>query len=255
MIYLNKEIIKMNLVLIGRVNLSNYKLNSYNNFDLRLKDTRESFLEILSLKIFKKIIIADSSNVEIFSVNEIIQLQEKYEINIEQQIYHLDDVYDRNDGIKSSSELVNLVKVLKNTSLLTKEDSFYKITPRYNIENLKEIIKISSAFPNFYFDFHFIPFTKWKRIVVTSIFKEEVSFIKNLDIEKCLNFLDENNGVYIEHLFYELRIKYKRKYLCCPFPVINTIAGTSGKKSKMNYFKIRNIASIIGIMAFTNYSK
>lgn len=245
----------MNLVLVGRVNLSNYKLNSYNNFDLRLKDTRDSFIELLNYKIFKKIILADSSNVEIFNVNEIIQLEEKYEIKIEQQIYHLDDVYDKNGGIKSSSELVNLAMVLNNTSLLTSEDSFYKITPRYNIENLIQIIEISSEHPNFYFDFHFILFSKLKRIVVTSLFKEKVSFIKKLDIEKCLNFLDENNGVYIEHLFYELRIKYKRKYLSCPFPVINTIAGTTGKKSKMNYFKIRNIASIIGIMAFTNYTK
>ena len=54
----------MNLVLIGRVNLSNYKLNSYSNFDLRLKDTRDSFLEILSLKIFKNI---NKSDFEIFN--------------------------------------------------------------------------------------------------------------------------------------------------------------------------------------------
>lgn len=245
----------MNLVLIGRVNLSDYKLNSYNNFDLRLKDTRDSFLKLLNYNIFKKIILADSSNVQIYNANEIIQLEDTYDVKIEQQIYYLDDVHDKNHGIKSSSELVNLSKVLKNTTLLSNDDSFYKITPRYNIENLKQIIAISSEYSNFYFDFHFLPFTMWKRIVVTSLFKEKVSFINNLDIEKCLNYLDETNGVYIEHLFYELRIMYKRKYLSCPYPVINSIAGSTGKKSRMNYFKIRNIASINGIMAFTNDTK
>lgn len=245
----------MNLVLVGRLNLSNYKLNKYNNIDLRLKDTRETFLELLNLNIFKKIILADSSNIEIFNANEIIELEEKYEILIEQQIYQLDDVYDKNGGIKSSSELVNLVRVLSNTSLLTNDDSFYKITPRYNILNLNKIIKISSRFSNFYFDFHFIPFTWWSRIVLTSFFKEKVSFIKELDIKICLDFLDEMNGVYLEHLFYELRRKNDRKYLKCPFPVINSIAGTTGEASKTNNLTIRNIASNLGIMAFTNYSK
>ena len=242
----------MNLVLVGRVDLSNYKLNSYNNFDLRLKDTRDSFLNLIKYNTFKKIILADSSNVEIFNSNEIAQFEEKYNVKIEQQIYQLDDIYDKNGGIKSSSELFNLVRVLNNSSLLSNDDSFYKITPRYTIENLNEIVEISSRCSNFYFDFHFKPFTWWKRIVVTSLFKEEVSFIKDLDINKCLNFIDENNGIFIEHLFYELRKEQNRKYLKCPFPVINTIAGTTGQKSKMNFFKIRDIASNLGIMAFTN---
>lgn len=241
----------MNLVLVGRINLSNYKLNSYNNFDLRLKDTRDSFLKLLNLNLFKKIILADSSNVQIFREDEISSLEEKYRIKIEQQIYQLDDVYDSNGGIKSSSELANLVLVLNKTRLLNNDDSFYKITPRYDIENLTKIVQISSMFSSFYFDFHFVPFTWWKRIVVTSLFKENVSFVKNIDIEKCLQFIDENKGIYIEHLFYDLRKNYKRKYIRCPYPVINTITGSSGQKSKMNYFIFRNLASVIGKMAYT----
>jgi len=241
----------MNLILVGRVQLSNYNLNSYNNVELRIRDTKNAFLELVKKKHFTKIIIADSSNVEIFTSKEILEIEEKYQIKIEQQVYFSKDHIDKNGGIKSASELVNIHKVLSDSKLLLGSDSFYKITPRYDIVNLKHIIEMSSDYSNFYFDFHFPPFSKIQKILVTSIFKESVNKIITLNLEDCLNFLDEPNGIYIEHLMFDLLRKSKRKYLKCEFPIINTISGTTGVQSSMNYFGIRDFFSKMGLMAFT----
>jgi hypothetical protein len=243
----------MNIVLCGRINLSNYKFNRLNNVDERLKQTKDSISALVDLGVFKNIIISDSSGTEILSNQEIIDLESQFNGKIEQIVFSSEDVFDHSGGIKGSSELVNLQLTLKNAKTIFPEDSFYKLTPRYKIDNFKEILHASLPYKNFYFDWHVPLISKYKRIIATSLFKETVQNIIDIDVPAALEFLNEANGVYIEHLFYHLLETKKRKYIPCPFPVINAVIGSLGLNNGTRYYTQRNMLSKAGLMAFSAY--
>lgn len=244
----------MNLLAVGRIQLTSYRLNQHTNTDERLRETRDFISTALSTRLFKKAVIADSSGIEILSSNELDELRERYQVEIEQHSYTSEDIFDCGKGIKSSSELANIQRVLRGSTLLSDTDYVCKITPRYNILNLAEILRARGNAGCLFYDYHVGPLSRYKKALMTAFFVEEVHKLKALDLEACLSFLNEPNRVYIEHLMYEVMRPAARIYIRCPFPEIDTTGGSSGKKYSHTYPNVRRMMSASGLLAFTTRS-
>ncbi len=239
------------LLLSGKVDVVPSKLNKLYDRNIRLSQTRSSLFEIIKTCLFDKIVVSDASNVEILSEKEIVDLRVNNNIIVEQIIFDNINIVDKNGGIKSINELNNIKKTLDLSNILKQEKIFYKITPRYQISNLQSIITSSQSISHLFYDYHFWPFSKYKRIIKTNFFKTDIDFFNEINIEAAYNHLDENNDYHLEHYFYEILSTQKKEYIKIEFPFIKTISGTSGLPVTNRFYYARNKISTKGYLAFS----
>ena len=112
---------------------------------------------------------------------------------------------------------------LDNSVLLNESLSFIKVTGRFKILNINDILRFLSCSKT-YFDYQ-------NKYVDTRCYVANINTFKNLLMSKYLN-VNDFRGYFLEHAYYDATINEKR--LVKQIPMIINIQGQSGSTGGMN---------------------
>jgi len=129
----------------------------------------------------------------------------------------------------------------------------YKISGRYNLKNLPEIIQIARRYRNFYFTYY-PRFIQYRRYIHTAFFKTEVKDLEAYSRRASL-YLIANKGRPLEEAMYEAiqEDPVKMHWLIAPAPQYEGISGNSGRNLsdfRLPYSLTRKL-SFLPCMAFS----
>lgn len=96
-------------------------------------------------------------------------------------------------------------EAIERSELLKNEESFYKCTGRLFIKNCNKILKEKHNVNNLFLG---IPSDKW---AFTWFFKAEKDFYNSV-LSDSYKEVNDNNGVYLEHIYYKKLISHRKEY-------------------------------------------
>jgi hypothetical protein len=150
---------------------------------------------------------------------------------------------------KSYGELLIYEHFFSQTSI---EDhaSVYKISARWIVDNLDEILKKTQYFNNLFYTFY--PYGFFRDYIHTSFFLSEIGRLKEM-VEESKNMISQNPTIVLEKAFFRSLAKYKKTWVRLNYPKYNGIGGTENKSVKESFinFNTKNIISNCGMYAFT----
>lgn len=215
---------------------------------LRLKEARRALFSVLEKKYFEQIVIVDGSNTEILTKKEIDAYALKG-IIIEQLLFQ-QNTFDVAEFGKSNGEMQITNYMVSNSILVKKAKGFTKITPRYFLDNIDEIIpKIYNKKNIFYlYEPSIIP--NKNKFVCTIFYKTSVDFYKKY-LAESIHECQKNPHGMLEAIFYRKLSKIKKTSVYTEFPHFSGLAGTTGKNIKNRYYFARNIFSKLGLLCYS----
>jgi hypothetical protein len=215
----------------------------------RLKQTRDAIYDLVKHSVFNKIVVVDGTNTPIFSTAEIAQIYNAHSIEIE-QIAFLQNANEVRIKGKSFGELEIVNHAIINSRLIIDMGYFYKLSGRYTISNINEIVyRIGRKRNVFFFDNPPL-FPIAGQFVSTIFYKSDVNFF--LDVFKgaeseCSYDVDG----YLEAVFFRRLVK-RRKFRCyVPFPWYNAVSGTTGREAVNRHYRKRKMAALLGVLCWS----
>lgn len=222
--------------------------NVFNDENNRLEETKKAFYVILSKNYFDKIVIVDGSNFTIFSVSEIIEIQNTYNVKIEQLAFQQDkSLVDRYGKGNGEMQITNFM--VENSRLVKEAGGFVKLTPRYFFDNIDEVLPKIKKFENVFFFYYPPIIRKIKPFVMTILYKTSLEFY-NRQIRESLSEHNKSISGYAESVFYRQIIKLSKNGIKVDFPKFSGTSGTTGKKIKNQYMFFRKRFSSIGMLCY-----
>jgi hypothetical protein len=236
------------LLITSSIQTSAEKSNTLTNRGARAEQTVAALNQIVERRIFKDIVIADGSNCDLLSSDELADIR-KRGVTIEQISFQQDSDDVRKFG-KSHGELQIIRHAMKTSSSIRQFGGFYKLSGRYGISNLDRIVMQFEKGDNlFYFDNPpFLPLGG--RFVSTIFYKSSLDFFERHFVGAELECSYEQDG-YLEAIFYRRLVNLNRKRERVPFPYYEGISGTTGKPLVNRRFVIRDFASRLGLLCFS----
>lgn len=235
------------LVITSAVNVSTYKQTKLINMQDRKNLTKEAINYILEQKIVSKILLVDGTNELIFSKQEIVEIENKGVI-IEQLAFQQNSNDVRRYG-KSNGELQIMNFAVEYSDLLKSNSTFFKLSARYKIVNIKQIMQKLEGVDNvFFFDnLSFIP--KKYKYTSTIFYKTTVEFYQENFSEALYRCSNEPEG-YLESVYYNILAGRKKRSMYVQFPYYEGIAGTTASAIKNRRYIIKNLLSQVGLLSF-----
>lgn len=215
----------------------------------RHSQCRDAVIFLLEKRQFGHYVICDGSDVEIFTPAEIVTLSKKYSVEIEQLKFQQDRERVRLQG-KSYGELEIVFYALKHAELIKRYGSFTKISGRYSITNLPQIMAKLGRLNNFFYFDNPVRFNFGKRYVCTIIYRSEVDFFLENFRDSMIESSYAKEGI-LESIFYRRLAGLKKTSLRVPFPYYTGISGVTGKTIVNSRYFIRSILSRLGILCHT----
>lgn len=215
----------------------------------RLHQCRDAIADLLEKRLFGYYVIVDGSNVEIFDQTEIDALAIKYGVQIEQLAFQQESEKVRLQG-KSYGELAIIFYALNHSKLMKEFGSFTKISGRYSITNLHDVLLKVNHLKNFFFFDNPIFFNLNKKYTCTIVYRCETEFFQkafNRTMEECSY---DKNG-FLESIFYRRLAPLNKKGVRVQFPYYTGISGVTGESIINSKYFFRNVLSKAGILCHT----
>lgn len=187
---------------------------------VRLQHYETNLMAILNLNIFGKIIFCENT---FYNVDYL-----KWKIAAENSGSELEILsFEGNKTLiekqgKGYGEGEIIEYALRNSQLLKKHDTFYKLTGRVQVKNLKRIVQLHDKD-----DVLFIRAQRNKMIADTRLFKCTVQFYSTY-LEGAYKEVDDLSGHYIENVFFN---RLQKANNMSPFRVFPRFSGISGSTS------------------------
>ena len=193
-------IIRSPVVITSVIATSTNHENNLTNQTVRLSEARKSLFLLIKSNLFKSIVIVEGSNFEILSDVEIKNFRHKG-VEIEQITFNqnIEDV--RNFG-KSNGEQQIMNYMLKTSVLVNKAGNFYKLSSRYNMVNLAQVLSEIDRFDNVFFYFNPPVLRDFKSYVCTSFYKTSVCFYKKY-LADCINECNLTSNGILEAVYFK----------------------------------------------------
>lgn len=202
------------------------------NSNERLKQYIEAIKKVLKSHNIKKVIFCDNSNSKI-DISNINYMAKQYNKEIEFFTFSGDKkkVLENGKGF-GEGEIIDYI--LKNSKLIKQEDYFIKITGRLYVENIDKIIYHMDKKYNY---FNKSSVGKKCNMVDTRFYGVKISDY-NRYLRKAYESVDDRNGKFLEHIFYNVLKQYKVNSRNMPFyPRISGQSGSMGILYKTGIIK------------------
>lgn len=222
--------------------------NRLTNEEIRLSETRKALFSLLEKGHFKKIVIVDGSNHEILTKAEINKYSE-LGFNIEQLQFQQDVEQVRLFG-KSNGEVQITNYMLENSQLVSESGGFYKLSPRWFLDNVDSIFPEIRNLDNVFYYFHPPVIRNFHSFVCTSFYKTSVEFYKK-HFADCISECGLDVDGYLETVFFRRLSKLNKTRINVEFPFFSGIGGSLGIPIKNRFYYMRNQMSKAGLLAYS----
>lgn len=222
--------------------------NALVNETQRVIFCKAALSKILEFGYFKKVVIVDGSNHQIFTDKEIQDFLNQG-IEFEQLCFQQDAESVLRFG-KSHGEIQITNYMIDNSVLVKRYGGFYKISPRYTIDNLDSVFKKIESYQNVFYFYQPFSFFKKHKYAVTIFYKCSIDFYKK-HLYNSLLYCNYTKSGFLEAIFYEKLKKLNKKSISVDFMYHSGIAGTTGKELVNNKFLIRNLLSKLRLLCFS----
>lgn len=164
---------------------SNYSIPT--DINLRLKEYTDNILYLITDSPCDRIVFCENSlfQHEIFA--SITYLANSLWKSFEYLTF-LWDIHEIQQRWRWFGEQKILEYFIDNSKLLSWEKSFYKITGRYKVTNIKEILQANREMENIFFYM-----SPWHRRVSTAFFRSSISFFRE-ELYGCENNINDSKG-------------------------------------------------------------
>lgn len=214
---------------------------------VRLEEMRKALFRLLERGHFDEIVIVDGSDCAVLSEAE-ISAWRAAGITIEQLKFQQDRELVRRFG-KSHGEMQITLHMLDHSTLVRRAGGFYKLSPRYSIENIDRIMPLIKPYTNAFYFYHPPGVRAFKSFAVTIFYKVSVEFYRKHLAGSIAECSMEVSG-YLETIYgNRLRVLPKRP-LGVAFPFCSGVAGTTGKAIGNRFFSARNLLSQCGLLGY-----
>ncbi len=244
------EINSWPLLLPGVVNVST-RFGSSPLLDpvIRLRETRESLFWFIKSQLFSKIVLVDGSNVPLLSQDEIAAIKDTANIAIEQILFQQDIARVSEYG-KSYGECTLIDHAIANSSLIGGCGGFVKLTARYYVSNIKDVLRCMFG-ENVFFSSSIWPITIASPYVCTAFYRMTSSFYGSTLSAAAGLCKDSGPSLLLEEAYYHLLRPKSRTSFSCPYPFFAGTAGTTGRSISNSKYTVRNLASKFGLLSHT----
>lgn len=149
--------------------------NVLTDINVRLEHAKKAIYEIIEEGCFSEIVVVDGSNVSLLSDEEIRNIEIRG-ISVEQFSF----LQDKDAVIKfgkSNGELQIINYAIENSELIKKAGGFFKISGRYGIVNMRQILNESQMYETFFFRYNPNFFPKKKTLCLHNILQSVSKFL------------------------------------------------------------------------------
>ena len=223
------------------------KQNKLIDEQARLNYTKNAIHEIAKTKIFTEIIIVDGTCTNILSDFEINNFKNTG-IKVEQINFQQDIEAVKLYG-KSNGEMQIMNYAVDNSEIIKNKKIFYKISGRYNVKNIKDIINISENYNNLYYSYNPNIRKLFNPFLCTIFFKTNVEQY-NEKIRTSLGACSTYQEGFLESVYYKILFHQRKNQIKIPFPYFVGVGGTSALPIVNRYYSLRNLYSQMGHLAF-----
>ena len=237
-------IYKYPLLITNVVNPSAKKHNKLNDPLERLQLAREAIFDIAEGKAFEELVIVDGSNCDILSDLEIKKI-ERMNVKVEQLKFAQEAQMVCMHG-KSHGEMQITDYAIKNSTFIRGAGGFFKISGRYTVKNLKDVISRTETYRSFFYRYNPSFFGENKRFVCTIFYKCSLDFYKDKIAQGIFECSDNPKG-FLEAVFYRRTTGLSLQAISC-FPWFSGIGGTHGKATSNKYYRVRKFLSMLGFL-------
>lgn len=216
--------------------------------NVRFSEARKALFSLLRKGYFKKVIIVDGSNCELLTKEEIAHF---LELNIEvEQLRFQQNVDNVKSFGKSNGEIQITNYMLAHSRLVRQYGGFYKISPRYHIENICHIFPIITKLTNVFYYYHPPIVRNYKSFVCTAFYKMSTDFYEE-HFSDCIQDCGLEVGGYLESVFFRRLNGLEKRPINIEFPFFSGIGGTKGAPMKERFYFARNMLSKTGYIAYS----
>ena len=207
------------------------------NIEERLYQTLFAIEKIKNLHFFDQIYLCDGSG---YDVGNIDGLKSMSFMQPKEQVTKYG---------KSFGELLIYEYFFSNTNF-NDDTRIYKISARWIIENLDEILNHQFKYRNLFYTFY--PYGFLRNYVHTSFFVSEMGRLKKI-VAQSKKEIFSNSSIVLETAFYNSLLDYKKKWVQSVYPRYNCICGTSNKNIMENcvLYEVKNTMTKLGMYAFS----
>ena len=230
------------------ISTNTFSNNRLTDKGIRLTEARNALFSLLERKLFKRVVIIDGSDHEILTRAEIDMFSEM-QIEIEQLKFQQNVEQVRLFG-KSNGEIQITNYMLENSRLVKEAGGFYKLSPRYFLENIDSILPKIINFNNFFYYYHPLVVREYKSFVCTAFYKMSVEFYRE-HFSDCISDCSLDVEGYLETVFFRRLNKLNKTSSYIEFPFFSGIGGTLGKPMKNRFYYFRNVMSRSGLLAYS----
>lgn len=225
---------------------STVSMNRLTDEGVRLSQARDALFRLIADRHFDRIVIVDGSNRSVLSNSEIAELS-RSGVEIEQLMFQQNREQVQLFG-KSNGEVQITEFMLANSALIREAGGFYKLTPRWTVENLGAILGQIRDLSNVFYHFHPPLIRRLRPFVITSFYKLSVSAYEQY-FTGCLADCGPDVDGYLEAVFFRRIHTAKLKRLRVEFPHFSGIGGTLGLPISNRYYWARDAMSRAGLLA------
>lgn len=213
----------------------------------RAEQTIKAVNSLINKNVFDKIIIIDATG---YDLSEKLKYNHGSNKIVSAYSFYQDpkEVNDFGYGFGETRIYDHFLKIYDGTN-----GNIHKISGRYGIDNIDEILNISNEYDEFYFTYY-PRFLQYRKYVHTSFFKCKLENLEKYS-EYCRKIIEKNRKAPLEEAMYDSITHYckKKKWISCPAPKYEGIAGATGRNlSKHNFtYEVLRKLSNLPLMAFS----
>ena len=196
--------------------------------DERLRQYLDTLIFYITKSNFSDIVFVDWSWYKVNDLNYLVKLAKIYNKNLE-------ILWFTNDWDKVVSkwkwywENKIIEYAIKNSKLIDNHDTFFKVTWRYTVKNINEIVLNEKNRDNCFFKWYY-----WKFYCNTAFFKVSKIFFQKY-LFWIWELVNDKEWIYLEHIYYDV-LKKERKQISCfkVLPIMHWVSWWSWKKLDQN---------------------
>lgn len=241
-------IINCPIVLTSVIATSTTHENQLTNEETRLFEARKALFLLIQSNLFNKIVIVDGSNFNILTDHEVKFFSDK-SIEIEQITFKQNTEDVRLFG-KSNGEQQIMNYMLNNSLLVKKSGCFYKLSSRYFMLNMEQVLGNIKNLNNVFFYFNPPLLRNSKPFICTSFYKTSVSFYKEYLADSISDCNLTSYGC-LEAVYFKKINECNKKGVLTEFPFFAGLSGTLGTAIENRFYNTRNLLSKLGILAYS----
>jgi hypothetical protein len=213
----------------------------------RLSLAKHAIFRIIDSGFFPRLVIADGSGHILLSDAECAHAKNAG-VYIEQLSFQ-----QKSEEVvlfgKGQGEMQIVEYALNNSEILSDSSAFYKLSGRYFLSNMRDVLRVTEQHPSVFFNYNPKFILRDSQFTCSAFYKCSIHAYECI-LKKAIDRCTLSREGRLESAFFKVLSTTGQKSIYCPFPKFEGVGGTTATPIKNSYFLARNLYSRVGGLAF-----